>query len=104
MTEYYDNIETSLWDYVPNPITALKTVGLTSLSIIKNVISKVFMVAVGAGLVLAFCALTPYCTLSFDKYPNFNNGYRALFESNAIDQLQGFVNKAIEKYRSLQNV
>lgn len=71
-----------------------------ALSVVKFVISKVIWITVGAGLVIGFCAITPFCTLTIQK--PFTRELRSLRENMPyLDEIESYFYQAYDKVHQM---
>lgn len=80
--------------------TAVLGLGSTALSVVSWIVVKGGLVLLGMAIVLAFCGLTPYCTLTIEK-PSFLSREN-LSAFPYLEDLESFFNEAYNKYEQLQ--
>ncbi|XP_048001726.1 uncharacterized protein LOC125238429 [Leguminivora glycinivorella] len=100
VAEYDIGTDLSIWDYIPNPITALSCVASKALSVAKWTLAKAPLIILGMALVIGFCAFTPYCTLVIEK--PFAREIRSL-NIPYLDDVEHYVKEAYQKYRAMQD-
>ncbi|KAJ0177864.1 hypothetical protein K1T71_006737 [Dendrolimus kikuchii] len=97
----YDS-ETSLMDFILSPITALSSICSRALSVISWVFSNGVLVFLGMAVVIGFCALTPYCTLTIEQ--TFARELRSSASYIPyLDEIESFFIDAYNKYNGIQS-
>ncbi|XP_063394641.1 uncharacterized protein LOC134679618 [Cydia fagiglandana] len=100
VAEYDISTDLSIWDYIPNPISALSCVASKALSVAKWTLAKAPLIILGMALVIGFCAFTPYCTLIIEK--PFTREIRSL-NIPFLDEVEYYVKEAYHKYKAMQD-
>ncbi|XP_063548069.1 uncharacterized protein LOC134755444 [Cydia strobilella] len=100
VAEYDISRDLSIWDYIPNPISALSCVASNALSVAKWTLAKAPLIILGMALVIGFCAFTPFCTLVVDK--PFTREIRAL-NIPFLDEVEYYLKEAYHKYQAMQD-
>lgn len=77
--------------------TAIMSVGSTALTAAHWMIAKGSLVLVGIAIVIGFCGLTPYCTMTIE-----NPFGRALPQFSYINDIHYYFNEAYKKYYEMQ--
>ncbi|XP_061704851.1 uncharacterized protein LOC133516125 [Cydia pomonella] len=99
VAEYDISTDLSIWDYIPNPISALSCIASQALSVAKWTLAKAPLIILGMALVIGFCAFTPYCTLIIEK--PFTREIRSL-NIPFLDEVEYYLKEAYNKYQAMQ--
>lgn len=75
------------------------SVGSTALSVAHWIVVKCGLVLLGMSIVIGFCGLTPYCTMTIE-----NPFARGLPSLPYLDDLQYYFSEAYNKFHEMQGV